>query len=139
MGKAGLPLAVPKLTLYEVKLAELCALDLWDGIDYQSGKELKVRDEVFLANFDTPAASLSSGRKKYLNVSVQDFHTFAIVAGLKSQYQTSNGTDLAKGITTFDSTVIPLYKSWNNKATVIFMRILKWRIFSSVNRRFINF
>ena len=90
MAKGRLPLAVPKLTPYEVKLGELCALDLWDGIDYQTGKELKVRDEVFLANFGTPAASLSSGKKSSLNVSVQNFHTFIIVAGLKSQYQTES-------------------------------------------------
>ena len=38
MAKGRLPLAVPNLTPYEVKLAELCALDLWDGIDYQTGK-----------------------------------------------------------------------------------------------------
>jgi hypothetical protein len=117
MAKGRLPLAVPKLTSYEVKLGELCALDLWDGIDYQTGKELKVRDEVFLANFGTPAASLSSGKKSSLNVSVQDFHTFVIVAGLKSQYQTTNGTDLAKGITAFNSAVIPPYKIWKKKAT----------------------
>lgn len=48
MAKGRLPLAVPRLTAYEVELAELCALDLWDGINYQTGKELKVRDEVFL-------------------------------------------------------------------------------------------
>lgn len=117
MAKGRLPLAVPKLTPYEVKLAELCALDVWDGIDYQTGKELKVRDEVFLANFATPTASLVSGRGNTLNVSVQDFHTFVIVAGLKSQYQTSNGTDLAKGISAFNSAVVPTYKTWKAKTT----------------------
>ena len=47
MAKGRLPLAIPKLTPYEVKLAELCALDVWYGIDYQTGKELKVRDDFF--------------------------------------------------------------------------------------------
>ena len=116
MAKAGLPLAVPKLSPYEVKLAELCALDLWDGIDYQTGEHIE-RDEVFLGNFSLPAASLYSGRRTTLNVSVQDLHNFVIVAGLKSQYQTSNGTDLAKGITAFNSAVIPPYKIWKKKAT----------------------
>ncbi len=117
MAKGRLPLAVPKLTPYEVKLAELSALDVWDGIDYQTGKELKVRGEVFLVNFATPSASLASGRTKTLNVSVQDFHTFVIFAGLKSQYQTSNGTDLAKGISAFNSAVIPSYNIWKKKKT----------------------
>lgn len=117
MAKGRTPLAVPKLTPYEIKLGELCALDLWEGIDYQTGKEIAVRDEVFLANFGTPAASLYNGKSNVLNVSVQDFHKFVIVAGLKSQYQTSNGTDLAKGISAFNSAVVPSYKNWRMKAT----------------------
>jgi hypothetical protein len=109
-------LAVPKLTPYEIKLGELCALDLWEGIDYQTGGQI-TRDEIFLTNFGTPAASLYSGRRNALNVTVQDFHHFVIVAGLKSQYQTANGTDLAKGITAFQSVVVPLYKSWKRNTT----------------------
>jgi len=116
MAKGKLPLAVPKLTPYEVKLAELCALDLWEGIDYQTGKHI-VRDELFLGNFGTPAASLYSGKGKSLNVTVQDFHTFVIVAGLKNQYQTSNGTDLAKGISAFNTAVLPTYTIWKKKTT----------------------
>jgi hypothetical protein len=116
MGKGRLPLAVPKLTAYEVKLAELCALDLWDGIDYQTGEHIE-RDEVFLGNFSSPAASLYSGRRTTLNVSVQDLHNFVIVAGLKNQYQTSNGTDLAKGIKAFNATVLPSYTTWKKKTT----------------------
>ena len=50
MAKGRLPLAVPKLTPYEDKHGELCALDLWDGIDYQNGKNI-TRDELFLTNF----------------------------------------------------------------------------------------
>ena len=116
MAKGRLPLAVPKLTAYEIKLAELCALDLWEGIDYQTGKHI-ARDELFLGNFGTPSASLYSGRTNTLNVAVQDFHNFVIVAGLKSQYQTSNGTDLAKGIKAFNATVLPSYTTWKKKTT----------------------
>jgi hypothetical protein len=117
MGKSGLPLAVPKLTTYEVKLGELCALDLWDGIDYQTGNQVSLRDELFLANFGTPAASLYSGRRTTLHVTPQEFHDFVIVAGLKNQYRTSNGTDLAKGISAFNTTVLPSYTSWKKKNT----------------------
>jgi hypothetical protein len=116
MAKARLPLAVPKLTPYEIKLGELCALDLWEGIDYQTGKHI-TRDELFLTNFGTPSASLYSGRRSVLNVTVKDFHHFVIVAGLKNQYQTANGTDLAKGIASFQSSVIPYYRTWKGKAT----------------------
>jgi hypothetical protein len=116
MAKGRLPLAVPKLTSYEVKLAELCALDLWDGTNYQNGKSI-VRDEFFLTNFSTAAAHLYSGIRTTLNVAVPDFHEFVIVAGLKSQYQTSNGTDLGKGISAFDSAVVPPYRSWKIGAT----------------------
>jgi hypothetical protein len=107
-------LSVPLLSPYAIKLAELCAIDLWEGIDYQTGNHI-VRDELFLGNFATPASSLYSGRSNSLNVSVQDFHTFVIVAGLKSQYQTSTGTDLAKGISAFDTAVLPAYTTWRKK------------------------
>jgi len=116
MAKAGLPLAVPKLSPYEVKLGELCALDLWDGIDYQTGEDIE-RDELFLGNFSTHAASLYSGRRTTLNVTVQDLHNFVIVAGLKNQYQTSNGTDLAKGLKAFNAAVVPSYTTWKKKTT----------------------
>lgn len=116
MAKAGITLAVPKLTPYEVKLGELCALDLWDGIDYQTGKHIE-RDEIFLGNFAAPAASLYSGKSKTLNVSVQDLHNFVIVGGMKNLYQTSNGTDLAKGIAAYPSAVLPSYTSWKKKKT----------------------
>ena len=62
MAKGRLPLAVPKLTPYEVKLGELCALDLWDGINYQNGKHI-TRDELFLTNFSTPARRGVEGEK----------------------------------------------------------------------------
>jgi hypothetical protein len=116
MAKARLPLSVPKLTPYEITLAELCAMDLWDGIDYQTGNHI-VRDELFLGNFGNPAASLYKGRVNHLNVSTQEFHNFVIVAGLKSQYQTANGTSLAKGISSFPKTILPTYTIWRTKQT----------------------
>jgi len=131
MPKAGLPIPVPKLTPYEVKLGELCALDLWDGINYQTGEHI-TRDELFLTNFGTPAASLYSGRRSVLNIAVKDFHHFVIVAGLKNQYQTANGTDLSKGIASFQSAVIPFYKIWKGKKTtqssvdLVTQSVLEW-------------
>jgi hypothetical protein len=119
MAKRRLPLAVPKLTPYEVRLGELCALDLWYGIDYQTGDDIAVRDEVFLSNFGSSAAALYSGKSNSLNIPVQVFHEFVIVAGLKSQYQTSNGTDLANGISAFNAAVVPCYKSWRMKTTTL--------------------
>ena len=109
-------LSVPLLSPYAIKLAELCAIDLWEGIDYETGNHI-VRDELFLGNFATPASSLYSGRRNTLNVSIQDFHTFVIVAGLHSQYRTSTGTDLAKGISAFNAAVLPSYTSWKKKST----------------------
>lgn len=111
MAVARLPLSVPKLTSYEIKLAELCAKDLWDGIDYQTGNHI-VRDELFLGNFASSAFSLYRGRSNTLIVPVQDFYTFVIVAGLRSQFQTSTGTDLAKGISAFNVAVLPAYTAW---------------------------
>jgi hypothetical protein len=131
MAKGRLPLAVPKLTPYEVKLGELCALDLWDGINYQNGKHI-TRDELFLTNFSTPASQLYSGRRNTLNVAVTDFHEFVVVAGLKSQYQTSNGTDLGKGISAFDSMVVPPYRTWRtgnttqSSADLVTKAVLDW-------------
>ena len=116
MAKARLPLSVPKLTPYEIKLAELCAMDLWDGVDYQTGYHI-ARDELFLGNFGNPAASLYKGRVNHLNVSTQEFHNFVIVAGLKNQYQTANGTSLAKGISSFPKVVLPNYTVWRTKQT----------------------
>ena len=45
---------VPKFRPYILKLAELCAIDLWNGIDYETGKSMEVSDEELLHDFAVP-------------------------------------------------------------------------------------
>jgi len=58
MPKAFAHVPVPKFSASEIALAEVCAAELWNGLDYQTGKELNVSDEDLLVMFATPTFAM---------------------------------------------------------------------------------
>ena len=51
MAKALKHKNVPKFSKYKLKIAELCAIEAWNGIDYQTGKKMVIGDEELLKKF----------------------------------------------------------------------------------------
>ena len=51
MPRGRLHLNVPVFKQREINIAERCALSLWNGIDYESAKEMETSDADFLAEY----------------------------------------------------------------------------------------
>ena len=58
MTKAFSHIPVPKFSANHLALAEVCAIELWNGFDYQTGKECDVSDEDLLVMFATPTFAM---------------------------------------------------------------------------------
>lgn len=58
MAARRIPKPVPKFTPYTIALAHCCALELWNGNDFKSGKPLKVSDFEFIKTFAIPTHSM---------------------------------------------------------------------------------
>jgi len=58
MPKAFAHIQVPKFSANELALAEFCAVELMNGLDYQTGKDLDESDEDLLVMFATPTFAM---------------------------------------------------------------------------------
>ena len=112
MPKAFQPIAVPKFTLPQLVLADLCAREIWYGISYETGKELEASDEELMYFFASPVFKLYSNPKTRQRFTELDIRLLIRSARLKALFQTSNGTNFKKGIAAFKSTAFKTYKGW---------------------------
>ncbi len=58
MPKAFTQAPVPKFGASHLALAEACAVELWNVLDYQTCKELVVNDDDLLVMFATPTFAM---------------------------------------------------------------------------------
>ena len=106
---------VPKFTAYEVKLAELCALDLWNGIDYETGKDMEVSDEELIVDFAVPFQLMRNNPATVNRISEFSIRRLIRVGKLMALFRSTNPTDFVSGIKTIVNKVIPVYNGWRNK------------------------
>jgi hypothetical protein len=106
---------VPKFSAYQVKLAELCALDLWNGIDYETGKEMEVSDEELLVDFAVPFQLMIKNPATTNGITEASIRRLIRVAKLKALFRSTQPTDFLAGIKTITNQVVPIYKDWKNK------------------------
>ena len=107
--------AVPKFTAYQVKLAELCALDLWEGIDYENGNDMEISDEELLVDFAVPFQLLRKNPATVNGISEASIRRLIRVGKLKALFRSTNPTNFISGIQTITKDVIPIYNGWRNK------------------------
>lgn len=115
MPKRRLFKPVPKFSAYQVKLAELCALDLWNGIDYETGKQMEVSDEELLVDFAIPFQLMVRNPSTVNGITEASIRRLIRVAKLKALFRSTQPTDFVAGIKTITSQVVPVYKGWRNK------------------------
>ena len=132
MSRGTKSIEVPVLSDALIKLADLCARELWIGIDYQSGKSQYVSvkntsdksavptvspllsDERLLEMFALPFyshANAHSQRKKVPLPIVSVDPYFLNIAGLTRGRKQTN-TDTANGINTLLTEIAPDYKAY---------------------------
>mgnify|MGYP000008003896 CR=1 FL=1 len=114
MPKAFQPIPVPKFTLSQLALADLCAREIWNGTSYESGKELEASDEELMHFFASPVFALYKNPNSRRRFTELDIRLLIRSARLKALFQTSNGTDFKQGISAFKATAFQTYKGWKD-------------------------
>jgi len=112
MAKAFKHKNVPKFSRYKLKIAELCAIEAWNGIDYQSGKKTIISDEKLLKNFSVSFLHLVKGKTKSSVITESLIRILIRVAKMKALYRSTNPTDFERGIRCLRNDITTLYKNY---------------------------
>lgn len=112
-------LSVPAFSAREIILAELCALDLWNGIDFQTGTPISTSDEDLLITFSHPTYAITNGGSTTQSISPTDIENLVRVAKLKQILRGRTPTDYQSGIANFSTKVLPIYTNWINQPSNI--------------------
>lgn len=125
-------ISVPLFSARDIILAELCALDLWNGIDFQTGKALSISDEDLLVAFSHPTYAITNGGSTTQSISPIDIESLVKVAKLGQMLRGRTPTDYQTGISNFSAKVLPIYTKWINQPirspsnTQVTKAILDW-------------
>ena len=112
MPKAFGHVPVPKFSASHLALAEVCATELWNGLDYQTGKELDVSDEDLLVMFATPSFAMYNSTSTNQAISELDIRELIRVAQLKALFRSEQPTDFQGAIAAYRATALAIYSGW---------------------------
>lgn len=112
MPKAFAHVPVPKFSASEIALAEVCAAELWNGLDFQTGKELNVSDEDLLVMFATPTFAMYNSTTTKQTFSEPDIRELIRVAQLKALFRSEQPTDFQGAIASYRTTALAIYSGW---------------------------
>lgn len=103
---------VPTFTERQIVLADLCARDLWEGTNFENGKDMEISEEQFLIDFAVPFYHLVQNPSSQNGITEYTIRQLIRVANLKALYRSTIPTDFPAGIACITNDVIPLYKDW---------------------------
>jgi hypothetical protein len=106
---ARLTLPVPFFSPRDLILAELCATDLWRGVNFSTGKNLKRSDEQFLIDFALPFNHLVNNSNINNQITEDSIKCLVSVAKLTNIYRLTNSTDFQYGIHSMSNNILPIY------------------------------
>lgn len=106
MAKAFAHIPVPKFSANELALAEVCAVELWNGFDYQTGKEFDVSDEDLLLMFSTPTFAMYRSARTRQQLTEIDIRELIRVARLKALFHSEHPTDIQGSIAAYRTTAL---------------------------------
>jgi hypothetical protein len=115
MPKAFSHIPVPKFSANHLALAEVCAVDLWNGFDYQTGKVCDVSDEDLLVMFATPTFAMYRSTRTRQTLTEIDMRELIRVAQLKALFRSAQVTDFQGAISAYRATALAVYSGWKKK------------------------
>jgi hypothetical protein len=110
MPAGQLPIPVPKFSAFEIKQAELCAIALWEGIDFRTNELAEISDELLLNNFYVSFQHSLNFPRRRSQITEQDLRQLIRVAELKAMYRSTLPIDFNQGIASIKTVVIPTYR-----------------------------
>jgi hypothetical protein len=111
MPTAKTPKPVPKLSKQTICIAHCAAVELWEGRDYETGKEIIRSDEEFLSYYSSVTFGLLKN-KKPTAYSRNEIHNLIVQAKLKALYRSTLPTDIPQAIKSYKSVPFKNYKDW---------------------------
>jgi hypothetical protein len=112
MAKALTHITVPKFSASHLALAEVCATELWNGIDYQTGKELEFSDEDLLVMFATPTFAMYNSTSTKQTITELDIRSLIRIAKLKALFRSEQPTDFQGAIAAYRASALAIYSGW---------------------------
>jgi hypothetical protein len=108
-------LPVPKFTANQLALAEVCAIELWNGFDYQTGKECDISDEDLLVMFAVPTFAMYRSTRTRQIITELDMRELIRAAQLKALFRSTQATDFQGAIAAYRATALSVYSGWRKK------------------------
>jgi hypothetical protein len=103
---------VPKFSKFKLKIAELSAISIWNGINYETGKEIFISDEELLKTFSVSFLRLVKRKSKKSLITESLIRSLIKVAKMKAMYRSSNPTDFKRGIRFLRNNTTTLYENY---------------------------
>ncbi len=134
MAKRLQRIKAPTFTKGLLDLADLCARDLWRGVNYETGKKQEIvgsvvknsrttvaskrmSDEDIMNIFATPFYKKVSNLKTTFSIPTQSIEDFISIGKLYVVNTRKSNIDYQKGIAVIDSEIAKRYKGWNLENT----------------------
>jgi len=115
MPNAFAHIPVPTCSANHLALAEVCALDLWNGFDYQTGKKCDVSDEDLLIMFATPTFAMYKSKRSKQAFTELEIRGLIRLANLKGLFRSTQPTDFQGAIAAYRTTALSAYTGWKKK------------------------
>lgn len=138
MAKGKTPKTVPKFSPYEIKLAELCANALWNGIDFRTDELSEVSDEVLLNNFYVSFQKLYKKPLQKSLIDEQQLRQLIRIAELKAMYRSKIPLNFKLGINAITKMVVPTYKLSTAKKPIIEPKDASLKVIRDLSLAWIN-
>lgn len=103
---------VPNFTINEIRLAYLCALHLWNGREFDTGKFAECSDEELLIEFSTRFHATRANPRTTYQINVVLIRQLIRVARLKALYRATSKINFPKGIRTIRNSSVKIYDNW---------------------------
>jgi len=104
-----IPIPVPKFSPYQIKLAEVCATALWEGVSFETGLPGEVSDEVLLNNFHIAFQKIVKNPNKPSSIDEAQLRQLIRVGKVKAMFRSTLPVDFQKGIDSIRNHVVPIY------------------------------
>lgn len=101
---------IPKFTKKELDLANLCAVAIWYGINYETGTIQTVSDANLMSKFAPYFYEYHQTKKKpNPDIFLADVRELILACGIKMLFRGISGMDFRKGINAIYSDVYPIF------------------------------
>ena len=115
MTKVFTHIPVLQFSANQLALAEVCAMELWNGYDYQTGKVCGVSDEDLLVMFATPTLAIFKNTRTRQTITELDIRELIRVAKLQALFRSTQATDFQGAIAAYRTTALAVYSGWRKK------------------------